>query len=88
MRVAGYRRGVRPLLFVVVATLLVAWCVLGVVGAVDVLGTSCAGASSEVSDPCAIGKTTSVVLGFLAWCVVALPLGWALGALRPSNESA
>lgn len=76
----------RRLLLAVVATLLVAWGVFGIVAAIDALGAGCAEASSEVGDPCAVGKTTYLLFGLLGWCVVALPLSWRLGALRPSNQ--
>ena len=76
----------RPLLLVVVTTLLAAWCVFGIVVAVETFGTGCADASSEVSDPCAVGKATYVGFGFLVWCVIALPLCWSAGGLRPSDR--
>lgn len=68
--------------FAIAAVLLAVWCVLGAASVVDTLATECVEASSEVGAPCAVGKATYVGFGFLAWCLVALPLAYFCAAAR------
>jgi hypothetical protein len=73
----------RAALFPLVSLVLVLWCALGVLAAIDVLATDCADAASEISDPCATGKATYLGLGFIFWLLLALPLFLAWLLSRP-----
>jgi len=77
----------RSIGFWLLALLTGIWCLFGLLETIDLLGTDCAAASSEVSDPCAVGRTTYFFFGFAFWLVVAVPLSIATYVVRPQKPS-